>query len=112
MQPRIDKLYCVTYPLGGGAGPTAQAQRRRLLQTNAAKLGMVSLSCDAPMAFTSAVGALPPGLCLRARAAAAVSAAGQLILESLVCQMVSLFHGDLAWQAVSTKLPHHLRTPY
>ncbi|KAK9846258.1 hypothetical protein WJX81_000204 [Elliptochloris bilobata] len=41
MQPRIDKLYCVTYPLGGGAGPTAQAQRRRLLQSNAAKLGMV-----------------------------------------------------------------------
>ena len=43
MQPRIDKLYCQTFPLGGSAGPTAQAQRRRLLQqANAAKLGMGS----------------------------------------------------------------------
>ena len=53
MQPRMDKLYCVTYPLGGGAGPTSQAQRRHLLQANAAKLGMVS--SRRPTAFPSIV---------------------------------------------------------
>ena len=41
MQPRIDRLSCRTYPIGGSAGPTAQAQRRRLLQANAAHLGLV-----------------------------------------------------------------------
>ena len=46
MQPRIDRLSCQTFPLGGSAGPTAQAQRRRLLQASAnAKLGMVSWAC-------------------------------------------------------------------
>jgi len=43
MQPRIDRLSCQTYPIGGTAGPTAQAQRRRLLQSNAAHLGLVRL---------------------------------------------------------------------
>ena len=42
--PRIDKLDCRTDEIGGGAGPTAQTQRR-LLQSdsssNAAKLGLV-----------------------------------------------------------------------
>ena len=44
MQPRIDKLSCQTFPIGGSAGPTAQAQRRHLLQANAAHLGMVRCS--------------------------------------------------------------------
>lgn len=41
--PRVDKLDCRTDEIGGGAGPTAQAQRR-LLQagpSNAAQLGLV-----------------------------------------------------------------------
>lgn len=46
MQPRIDRLSCQTFPLGGSAGPTAQAQRRRMLQANVAKLGMVSWACS------------------------------------------------------------------
>ncbi len=45
--PRIDKLDCRTDEIGGGAGPTAQTQRR-LLQSdsssNAAKLGLVCAS--------------------------------------------------------------------
>lgn len=44
MQPRMDKLSCQTFPIGGSAGPTAQAQRRHLLQANAAHLGMVRCS--------------------------------------------------------------------
>lgn len=47
MQPRIDKQYCQAYPIGGSAGPTAQAQRRHLLQANAAHLGMVRLLMSA-----------------------------------------------------------------
>ena len=53
MQPRIDRLSCQTYPLGGTAGPTAQAQRRRLLQASAsAKLGMVSWACGNQHTYT------------------------------------------------------------
>ncbi len=41
--PRIDKLACTTDEIGGGAGPTAQTQRRLLQSNAAAKLGLVSL---------------------------------------------------------------------
>ncbi len=54
MQPRIDKLSCQTYPIGGSAGPTAQAQRRHLLQANAAHLGMVRCSQSPAAAFCEA----------------------------------------------------------
>ena len=54
--PRIDKLACTMDEIGGGAGPTAQAQRR-LLQTNeAAKLGLVSLDTPACLHASCAEG--------------------------------------------------------
>jgi hypothetical protein len=43
--PRIDRLDCRTDEIGGGAGPTAQVQRRLLSAVGAsqkAKLGLVS----------------------------------------------------------------------
>ena len=50
--PRIDKLACTTDEIGGGAGPTAQAQRRLLQSNAAAKLGLVS-PCHPPAALSA-----------------------------------------------------------
>lgn len=93
--PRIDKLACITDEIGGGAGPTAQAQRR-LLQTNeAAKLGLVSLdtpaclhaSCAEGLALLASscpIGApdILPSLCQAANARAGAA------LQCLRCSMV------------------------
>ena len=48
--PRIDKLACTTDSIGGGAGPTAQAQRRLLQSNAAAKLGLVCFPPPPPQA--------------------------------------------------------------
>ena len=46
--PRIDKLACTTDSIGGGVGPTAQAQRRLLQSNAAAKLGLVCIPPPCP----------------------------------------------------------------
>ena len=48
--PRINKLACTTDSIGGGAGPTAQAQRRLLQSNAAAKLGLVHFPFSPPAA--------------------------------------------------------------
>jgi hypothetical protein len=72
--PRIDRLDCRTDDIGGGAGPTAQAQRRRLLfggdtpASNAAKLGLVvaSLTCalSSPQPAAPCKGSNEPAACI------------------------------------------------
>ena len=107
MQPRIDRLSCQTYPLGGTAGPTAQAQRRRLLQTSAnAKLGMVSWACGNQHSYKLR---LFPGF--ESRQGQRQECYFFRMLDSvssyIFCRRTCGSRGECASQLLQVKLPHY-----
>ena len=87
--PRIDRLDCRTDDIGGGAGPPAQAQRRRLLfggdtpASNAAKLGLVRIlhvcSVHLHQAAAPCKGSNKPAACVCPKDAAVVPNKPELV---------------------------------